>query len=813
MKIGVNHIITYKPLLTAGGDYILTAAGEIILIAVRNNFPLRIPIKRACEGYYLRWYYNGWHYWFFLPRKIIRITEGENFNTIGTRKVTMGSGQVTYGQINALRTIKNSKEIQLLSTDGWMNIRIEPGSIIVKNNYINGYEFDLTAIIGSREDYYSPVTDVPDNPSNASKYIYGFEGIYITHHAVTFTMILTGDGDITVYWGDGTIITYTLTDIPLVITHTYIDGITNHTIGIDGEENIEVLDASSNYITEIIIPPTTTSLTTLILDDNELTESPYIPPTVPLIYLVLTNNPLTICEVVIGSQVWMCKNYDSNFPGSKVYDDIEANRSVYGGLYTWIQIVTPGFCPANFHVPTLAEWTTLINFIGTPADAGKKLKEIDYTHWNLAAPPTPGTDNYIFTALPTGYHSVMSGFIGMGYYTKLWTLTEHPTVAVAYAMQIAYNTDAIYNYYEDKQDFCPDSNVYTYVTIGTQQWMIQNLRTTHYGDGTVIPNLILNAAWAADLTGAYCWYDNDGFASDYFLPSRDELSLMKTELYDHGVGNFTEWYYWSSSEYNFNQAYAIYFILGGIPGNYYKSNTIRVRACRAFTSTTVYALRDVGPFGGLIFWKSGNDYLEAAPSDQSISHVWSNIDNIELGITAQGTAIGTGQANSTAIMAQAGHVDSAAKLCDDLIVPITYEYGALYNWYAVNNVHGLAYFKHGGVFEAGWRIPTHADFLALEAFLGANDGGKLKETGLTYWNNPNIGATNQYGFSLRGAGRRNTVGIFVNLKDSAFLWQSTNYDAANGYDSLVYNNADTLDASHYSLKNSGYSIRCMRDVP
>jgi uncharacterized protein (TIGR02145 family) len=438
-------------------------------------------------------------------------------------------------------------------------------------------------------------------------------------------MILTGHGDITVYWGDGTSNTYTLTDAPLVITHTYTDGVTEHTIGIDGEEEIITLDATGNHITEIIIPPTATSLTTLILADNDLTDTPYIPDTVPLIYLVLTNNPLTICEVVIGNQIWMCKNYDSDFPGSKVYDDIEANRTVYGGLYTWNQIVSPGFCPLFWHVPTLAEWQTLITFLLGPAVAGGKLKEIGYTHWILAAPPTPGTDNYLFTALPTGYwRSFWNLFSGLGYYTKLWTLTPHPTIAVAYAMQIAYNTDAIANNYEDKLDFCP----------------VRLLKKFLY----ITPYHIYN---------------------DWFLPSKDELNEIYDELKVFGLGGFSDNYYWSSSEDSDVLAWYQDFS-DGTQYNRNKINSVSVRACRAFTSLTSYSLRDIGPTGGLIFYKNGNDYLEVTLLDQSIGQSWSNIINIAIGTI--GVAIGTGQANTTAIIGQAGHINSAAKLCNDLII-------------------------------------------------------------------------------------------------------------------------------------------------
>ncbi|MDA3817747.1 MAG: FISUMP domain-containing protein [Prolixibacteraceae bacterium] len=59
------------------------------------------------------------------------------------------------------------------------------------------------------------------------------------------------------------------------------------------------------------------------------------------------------------------------------------------------------------------------------------------------------------------------------------------------------------------EDF--DGNVYNTVTIGTQVWMSENLKTTHYANGTAIPLVNSNATWDA-LTAtskAYCWYDDD----------------------------------------------------------------------------------------------------------------------------------------------------------------------------------------------------------------------------------------------------------------------------------------------------------------
>ena len=54
-----------------------------------------------------------------------------------------------------------------------------------------------------------------------------------------------------------------------------------------------------------------------------------------------------------------------------------------------------------------------------------------------------------------------------------------------------------------------DGNVYHTVTIGTQLWMVENLKTTRYNDGIAIPLVTDSAAWYSLTTPGYCWYNND----------------------------------------------------------------------------------------------------------------------------------------------------------------------------------------------------------------------------------------------------------------------------------------------------------------
>jgi uncharacterized protein (TIGR02145 family) len=75
----------------------------------------------------------------------------------------------------------------------------------------------------------------------------------------------------------------------------------------------------------------------------------------------------------------------------------------YGALYDWYAVNTNKLCISGWHIPSSAEWDTLINTLGGYDVAGGKLKEVGTDHWN--ATNSDVTNSSGFTALGGGYRT------------------------------------------------------------------------------------------------------------------------------------------------------------------------------------------------------------------------------------------------------------------------------------------------------------------------------------------------------------------------------------------------------------------------
>jgi uncharacterized protein (TIGR02145 family) len=127
-----------------------------------------------------------------------------------------------------------------------------------------------------------------------------------------------------------------------------------------------------------------------------------------------------------------------------LYDNLESNRTIYGGLYTYDQVMSAGFCPAGWHVATVDDWDALIAEAGGLAVAGGKLKEAGTLHW--LPPNTDATNDYAFTALGGGAWMYFYG-LGFNFYNKqnlgyFWAASP---AGYNYVYVLRYDTGAIFS--------------------------------------------------------------------------------------------------------------------------------------------------------------------------------------------------------------------------------------------------------------------------------------------------------------------------------------------------------------------------------
>jgi uncharacterized protein (TIGR02145 family) len=134
--------------------------------------------------------------------------------------------------------------------------------------------------------------------------------------------------------------------------------------------------------------------------------------------------------VTIGKQIWMAENlkatkysngdnldnptdWSSASKGSYCnFAGIADNSKTYGRWYNLLAITdSRKIAPKGWHIPTLAEWDTLVKFLGGEKVAGGKMKEKGTSasggHWSF--PNEGATDSSGFNALPAGYVNNIGG--------------------------------------------------------------------------------------------------------------------------------------------------------------------------------------------------------------------------------------------------------------------------------------------------------------------------------------------------------------------------------------------------------------------
>lgn len=140
-------------------------------------------------------------------------------------------------------------------------------------------------------------------------------------------------------------------------------------------------------------------------------------------------------------------------------------------------------------------------------------------------------------------------------------------------------------------------------------------------------------------------------------------------------------------------------------------------------------------------------------------------------------------------------------------------YGVLYNWPAAMagsasstaNPSGVQ-----GVCPTGWHLPSDAEWMQLTNYLGGDyvAGGKLKETGTTHWNSPNVGATNETGFTALPGGYRVQVGAFYDIGKVGYWWSATAFSTNNAYYWHIGYSTGGIGRD-FNPDEVGFSVRCI----
>jgi uncharacterized protein (TIGR02145 family) len=165
--------------------------------------------------------------------------------------------------------------------------------------------------------------------------------------------------------------------------------------------------------------------------------------------------------VTIGTQTWLKENlkvtrYRNGDPipylldgtdwweatyGARCYhtNDSISNSKIYGSLYNYHAVVdSRNICPVGYHIPSSAEWNTLIAFLGGESVAGGAMKST--TIWN--SPNTGASNSSGFTALPGGdRYETQGGFNYLGLRSGFWS---NVSVSTKEATSIYIDHDATY---------------------------------------------------------------------------------------------------------------------------------------------------------------------------------------------------------------------------------------------------------------------------------------------------------------------------------------------------------------------------------
>jgi uncharacterized protein (TIGR02145 family) len=124
-------------------------------------------------------------------------------------------------------------------------------------------------------------------------------------------------------------------------------------------------------------------------------------------------------------------------------------KVTYGVLYNWYAVNSVKLCPTGWHVPSDAEWTSLVDYLGGENIAGAKLRETGVRHW--LSPNEGATNEVHFSAYPGGDRldgpgAIFENLLQMGIW---WTTSSENDKAISRAIYV--NNDGVRKFFYNKK--------------------------------------------------------------------------------------------------------------------------------------------------------------------------------------------------------------------------------------------------------------------------------------------------------------------------------------------------------------------------
>jgi len=202
----------------------------------------------------------------------------------------------------------------------------------------------------------------------------------------------------------------------------------------------------------------------------------------------------------------------------------------YGLLYNWYAATDErGLAPSGFRVPSEDDLNTLLSNYANNTAAGIALRSdrtdpTDEPSWPV---PNSGDNSSGFLLFPAAnrLNILDDPYKRFKDYAYLWStstqgfgpdepfrlsINESSTLITSAAKSEGLSIRCVSDS-EPSTDLVQDAdgNNYSWVQIGAQYWLQQNLKTTKYNNGDPIPTGLDNAAWASTTDGAWAYPNGD----------------------------------------------------------------------------------------------------------------------------------------------------------------------------------------------------------------------------------------------------------------------------------------------------------------